>query len=504
MGTSSLRYVKLGWVFAISVCLLLSWQARNTLTGAAMGADANQNLTMAYNLYVNGILSLATQPPFVATDLREPLPPMVTALFLALYPDINHAVPLASFFQGEHARLIKQVNVPWIFLGLLGTWVLTHILCCSHRGALLAVLSAYLFFFGVSQFTDTLYTEIPAAVIILWTAVALVSLTRCRGLLAPILSGLLFGMLALTKAVFLYICVPIILLLILYYTLGRRQMNAPPQWAAITALMVAFVMVVSFWMVRNKVALDRFEISGRGGDVLLVRALKNEMSRHEVVGAWWYWGPSLYRKLVSGTALNANDADFAAGGKFQRLNRYASAVGDRAAMAAGKPEDAVSFYFQSWAWHRRFSQQPTVPRSQDTTAAADVLLKRKALEMIFRAPGTHLAMTPLFLWRGIWCFPDVGLPYLAPGYRLYLINALDAIAYLSLFSVFAIGLARRRYDLVAMTVVPVAMLAFYAVFSHNIPRYSAPMIPIMLVSILVILSGKLGAGPRDPGDLQRV
>lgn len=504
MVTSSFRHLRLGWVFAIAVCLLLAWQARNSLSGAPILADASQSLTMAYNLYVNGTLSLATKAPFTPTNLREPLPPMAAALFLALHRDVHPGMSLESFFQGENAYLLKQVNVFWSLAGLFGSWVLTYMVCRSHRVALLAVLCGYLFFFGAREFVDSLYTELPAAVVIVWAAVALVWLERRDALAASAFAGFLFGMLALTKAIFLYVSVGIGLLMILYYTLVRCDLKVSRRWGSILLFFSVFLVVVGFWAIRNKLVLDRFELTQRAGVVLLVRAFKNEMSREEVIGAYWYWGPHLYKRLVKGSALDATDADFSIGGRFHRLNRT-SLVGDLEAEEAGKPEDAVSFYHQARAWRKREMLRFAALEAKDSIQSPYVLAEREAMDraarMIAAAPGAHLAKTPLFLWRGIWCFPSVRLPYNAGGYQRYLIDSVNAVAYLSLFGLFAFGFARRRYDLAAMTVVPLGMLASYCLFSHDIPRYSAPVIPVMLISLVVIVSGRLTArANRDGGE----
>lgn len=495
MNASWFRHVRLVWVFAITVCLLLSWQVHEVISGDPVQSDARQNLSMAYNLYASGNLSRAEDAPFVPTNYREPLPPTVTAAFLALSADIHLPLALQGLFEGEGARLVKRVNVVWIGLGLVGCWVLTYLMCRRHWVSLVAVLAAYLFFFSAKVTADTLYTELPAAVLLVWTAVVLVWLSYSNRLWPSALSGLLLGMLALTKAVFLYVFLALLPFLVLYYVLARRDLKISTRWIAMTLFSLCFLITVGSWMVRNKVVLDRFEISQRGGIVLLVRALKDGMSTDEVAGAYWLWGPALYKRLVRGSPWGFSDTDFALGGRFQRLNRDIG-KGDGEAETTTDPQRVVSFYKQARAGRRQLQGEFIAARREHPDNAADDLLRARAVEMIVAAPGAHLAMTPLFLWRGIWCFPDVQLPFNAGGYQGYVINAVNAVAYLSLFGVFAFGLARRRYDLVAMTVVSLGMLACGALFSHNIPRYSAPAIPIMLISLLVAMCGVVVGSPK--------
>jgi len=501
------------WGFAAIVCLLLSYHAHTHITGHPTDGDSRQNLKMAYNLYANGALSLDSQAPFKASNVREPLPPFVTAFFIALYPDLGLQLARDGVLQdhgiahGEGARWVKQVNVIWILLGLSGCWVLAYSVCGSHRAAIVVVVAAYLFFFSVRTtndplnirvFNDSLYTELPAAVLMLWTGMTMVWLTRSSGVLPPALSGLLLGFLALTKAAFLFVFAALLPLLIAYYVVVRRDLKAPTRWGSIALFCIGFIIVVLPWMARNQVQLDRFEIAERGGLTLYVRALKDQMTSDETVGAYWYWGPRLYQRLVRGTPLGASDGDFAVGGRFERVNRYRLG-GDKEAALAGKPEGAVSFYWHARAvnigWVKRFEAMG-VP---DPKHAADGVVQQQAERMIFDAPGRHLAMTPLFLWRGIWCFREDPLPYQLWGYQAYTVNVINALAYLSLFCVFGYAVARRRYDLLAMTVVPLAMLGFYALLSHNIPRYAAPAIPIMLASLALIVCGAFSHWRKQRG-----
>jgi len=496
----------LTWVFAAMVCLVLSYHAHTNISGYPTDGDGRHNLMMAYNLYANGSLSLDAHAPFRPTAMREPLPPMVTALFMALVPDLGRQLALVGIsssdgiVHGEAARLVKQINVIWIFAGLIGCWVLSCMVGRSHRAALLVVLAAYLFFFSVrtssdplniQAFNDSLYTEVPASVLMLWTAVSMVWLVRSSRLLPAALSGLLLGMLTLTKAAFVFVFAGLMPFLIAYYVLVRHDLKAAARFLAITMFCAGFAIPVGSWVVRNKVQLDSFGITQRSGLVLLIRAFKNEMTPDEKIGAYWYWGPRLYQRLVRGTPYGADSVDFVVGGRYERVNRYRLG-GDKEAAQAGKTEAAVSFYWHARAWKYFLIQQLEAQGQADQQQAADLLLQRKAMQMIVDSPGRHLALTPLFLWRGIWCFREDALPFDPGGYRSYIVNLINAVAYCSIFVVFVVGLARRRYDLVAMTVVSVGMIALYGLVSHGVPRYSAPAIPIMLVSLLVVIRGAIG------------
>jgi hypothetical protein len=96
---------------------------------------------------------------------------------------------------------VKVANLYWALLGL----VATALLCQALTGRLLLVVIATVlvgyFFFAVPIFVDTLYTELQASVMLLWSSLFLllaVRTSRCRWYLA---AGLCFGLLNLHAAI---------------------------------------------------------------------------------------------------------------------------------------------------------------------------------------------------------------------------------------------------------------------------------------------------------------
>ena len=79
-----------------------------------------------------------------------------------------------------------------------------------------------------------------------------------------------------------------------------------------------------------------------------------------------------------------------------------------------------------------------------------------------RDPWRHLVATPLFLWRGAF-FP---LPVL-----------LVALAY---------AVFRRDYAFGAFVLPGLGTIAFFALLTHYLPRYSVPVLPMAVVTVLVL------------------
>jgi hypothetical protein len=52
---------------------------------------------------------------------------------------------------------------------------------------------------------------------------------------------------------------------------------------------------------------------------------------------------------------------------------------------------------------------------------------------------------------------------------------------------FVLGVLRRQLSLLALTLLPVLMIAFYALGTHGLPRYNSPAIPLMLISLVLVI-----------------
>jgi hypothetical protein len=128
------------------------------------------------------------------------------------------------------------------------------------------------------------------------------------------------------------------------------------------------------------------------------------------------------------------------------------------------PEAAISYYYRARAEREKLEQELQKQGHPHPGSAADIELQNHAMELILAHPIKHLLMIVPFLWRGA--------AFIAP--------------LLAFFATIAIG--RRRYDLIAYMLPAIAMVAFYAVATHNIPRYNEPAQPI--VAVLVIEMGQ--------------
>jgi hypothetical protein len=475
----------MGAVLLLGLVLGLTALAQTRIVNAHFTGDAVENLRIANNVVVHRVYShLDGQPPR-PTNQREPLPTLVLAGWILA---VDRFAPRLRD-DADYPAVVRQVNLGWVLLGLLGVVLLTRSLTRSDLAAGVAAMVAFVLFLGRPQVVNALYTELPAAALLTWLCLLAVLALRRPGGGMLLLLGVAMGLLALTKNAAHYVAlvaIPVFALL-LYARAGEAGAAARLRGTGRRALVLAlgFALTVAPWMLRNALVLETAELSGRAG-VLYGRALMNGMTLEEVYGSIYIDGPQLYHRLVAGTRLAAQPEDLLAGGRWQRLNRGASdfVLNDIVAARDGRPEDAISFHRQVAATHARERERLTAQGVQHVEVELERWFRSEGLRLIREQPGRHALMTLPAAWRGFWGFPYGELPLLSPGRAALVIDLINLAGGLALGGLALAGLLARRPEWLALTLVPVGLLAFYALFTHNIPRYMMPVIPLMLVSLV--------------------
>jgi hypothetical protein len=477
-------------IVALTILAMLAIGATQ-ITEAGSQKDALVNLRLAHNLARHGVLSTDERAPFSASNAREPVPNLITAGHLKLMAITGNVPSYRELVEGPCARAVKGANLYWAALGLVATALLAQVLTGRMLLVVIATVLVGYFFFAVPMFIDTLYTELQASVMLLWSSLFLllaVRTSRRRWFLA---AGLGFGLLSLTKAIFFYVGLLIIGVLVLHglWIAARRRRHQPLAAAAV--LLLGFTGAVLPWMIRNQLQLGTVQLTQRGGRVLYARAIKNGMTAAEIPGALHFWGPSFYQHASRLLGIGASPADFQAGGRYQRINRYGSDFqqADLQAAMAGRPQAVISYHRRVGAEVNRLIFLAAAQGVPDANRVAEKQVGEKAKRMILSDPVRHLVMTPLFLWRGIWSWPNEGVNFKASSLYVLVKDLLALLSYGALMVLFLLGVIRRNGSFLALTLLPVGMLLAYGLLSHNIPRYSAPAIPLMILS-LVILVGR--------------
>ena len=485
------RTQPLWWV---AMLLLAAWftglNARHIST-SNISADAFQNLDIAIQIRQTGTFTLHTPDGVVPTSLREPLPIFVVAVYLMAPIWDNTSMDIHTLRQGEPARMVKLHNLGWVFLGLVGSWLIFAELTATRWWGALAMTTTHVFFFNNPYLIDTFYTELVTAVLLLLVSGLAMLATRRQNPWLWLGTGIGMGLLCLTKSAFLYIALVTIVLLGTVM-LWRRSSAYRPVLA--TALMtIGLACTVAPWMVRNQLLFDSAQISsGRSGWVLYKRALLNQMTPEEFRLAFALFGPKSYQRLVAGTSLGAQPDDAKTrSGRLARLyaGRSEFSGSDIEAQIAGEPDRAVTLYRKTSALHVKLARELKAAGHPLPDVEADRRMQAMALRMLADHPLSHLKVSMLMFWRGMWSFqPRMDVPFVPPGEaRATFIEALNAAVVMALLGGFGWALVRRNLKVLAFTALPVVMMAFYTLLSQNLPRFFVPAHPFMLLALLWIL-----------------
>ncbi|MDO8903941.1 hypothetical protein [Hydrogenophaga sp.] len=484
------------WVAMLLLAGYWSLLAGQHISTSNIKGDAGQNLQIAVHLYQHGEFSMASTAGFQPTNFREPLPIVVTALYLKASGRNHDYMTLDNLRSGEPARFVKLHNLGWVFLGLIATWLLFNELTTSRWAGGLAAGSAFIFFFNNPYVVDSLYTELVTGVLMTGTSYLMLLAGRRQKGSLWLATGVGLGLLCLTKSAFLYISLVTIVVLATVMLLQRGARARP--WLAAGFMTLGLICTTAPWMIRNQLLFDSAEISsGRSGWVLYKRALLNRITPEEFRLAFTLFGPRLYQDLVAGTslAITPEDAKLRTG-RVSRLyaGRSEFSGDDMRAQGAGDPDRAVTLYRKTSAMYIKLSREMEQAGDPHPTYAADRALQAIALPMLKEEPLAHLKLSILMFWRGMWSIPpQLQIPLLPEGrWRSGFIEVINALGVLALLGCFVWGMLQRNVRLLAFTMLPVMMMAFYTLLSQNLPRFFAPTQPIMLVALLLLVFQLIG------------
>jgi len=209
-----------------------------------------------------------------------------------------------------------------------------------------------------------------------------------------------------------------------------------------------------------------FAVADRGGLSLYTRVLKDQMSAVEYRGAFYAWTPGPLQAAV-GRFTGFGPADLEPGGRLQHFRHAPDGTAvyarEREAERAGRPQDAIAWYYQGRAERARLARLATDAGQPHPWLAADQLLQRRALAWIGANPGPHLSLTLPYLWRGA----------------------------LIIFPALCIGLAyalwRRSDELLWFCLPSFGLIMFYALFANFEERYGIPALPVALASGIIVV-----------------
>ena len=430
-----------------------------------LGDDATQNLRSALNFLHHGIYSEAPLgDSVIAGYRREPVPNLILSFYLAVLSKIIPGFDYQSFpFDPALVRMSKWINLAYVMALFVSIWLLIRRLVAPYFAADLVTLPLFCLInnFFIAGQVNNLNTELPAALFLVWISLGLVLAEQSRHWSWICMSGLCFGLLVLTKAITAYvglIAIPLLSLCISSCLQIRRVFKV------FALLSLGFALTVAPWVYRNHYKFDRPVIANGAGDVLLIRSVFNTMNNQEFANSFYAYAPKVIRDDVLGPLMGLSQDDLECGQALDRFNRKLDC--DKVAIKEKRYSDVRSFYQIG---------KRALPRSMD--------LKReqKQSEAVYRImadPKRHLVVTLPMAWRGLWSFGSKISPSAV---------ALNVASYLALFLAPVLGIIQKRFVWIYISLVPVGNFMFYASFSHFLPRYSEPLIPIATICLLLVL-----------------
>lgn len=458
-------------IVVICIYLVLLGMWLQAISPAPIEGDAKFNAMVGVNLQHHGSYSRDRSQPRYATMYREPVPVLATAAMVAAVDAALGPAERDAYFTGERARLLKLQNLLWATLLCGASFLATFRLTSSFAASLLAGILSYAVFLYPAMRPagiDSLASEIGAAALLVWASWCYALGVSKRSARALAGAALLFGVLALIKAVALYIFFGMLMVLLVMRFARRREIPMRDAWLEAGLMLLLFAAIVGPWMYRNWVQFETPAIAQRGGLALFHRALFNEVEGVEYEGLFYAWAPSPIRAAV-GRLLGFSPADLQRGGPLFRLNARVLAPDNVAAIKAGRPQEATSIMAEGLAERARILQALQASGrygpSERAHVRTDELLKARALERMVDHPGGMLAVTLAACWRGAFLV----LPLL--GCALLL------------------AWRQRREDVFAFCVPALGLTIFYGLFSHFEPRYGAIMTPIALIAVIAAALG---------------
>ena len=451
-----LGFVILGLLFRLNM---------GVIDDGAQFKDAMQNVRFGHVLATTGEFA---HPRGDATMYREPLPIAGIALQIRIDPRLAGVTLAELEDDGPAIRAVKQQNLLWAALLLVGVAVQATRLARSAKltVALASVLAVHAIF--VEMVGNRNLSELPVAAFMVWAGLFAHDALQRRKWGSAASSGALLGLAALTKASMLYVGAVYLVVVAGLYAVRRRG-ETRAAIAGLTLALVLLGVVVAPWMARNSQEFGTTAIADRGGLSIWYRAIYEQATPDELRGSWYAFTP-LPLRPIAGAILGVAEEDL--DGPLRRVHRF----------HPEESEEQRSFYslarLDRLELTERYLSASDLTREQ-ARVLADKDLRARSLEVLRRDPWLFISTTPMFLWRGTW--PVLAVP-LVPRPVLGVVNPLAMVA---LLVVGFHAVLARRPERFAVVGLPLGVVGFSALLTMYEPRFSEPALPVMLMLLIL-------------------
>ena len=301
------------WAVAAAValvCLLVTTAMLRP--GTLRDYDQPLYLSVAYDLattgeYTNGRRVMGMQAEEAAPPVRgaytAPLYPAFLAALIRLDPSFAASAACVRTVPDSmirtcpvHTGTMTAMQLGLALLTLLAVWRTTLAVGGTRLAGLVAVTAAGLLCSQYAVYARTAMTEALSLPLTAWMGYGLVRVVQTRRWLPVVGTGVLLGLLTLTRPDALYLALGIVpcavILVFRHRALAARLLLAP----------VLAMAVITPWCLRNQALTGHFAPTyGYGGFILGQRVAYDAMTPGEWLASWTYplpgFGPALTRAL---------------------------------------------------------------------------------------------------------------------------------------------------------------------------------------------------------------
>ena len=420
-------------------------------------SDANYYMRMTYHIYhhhvVSGAKSAIKPDP---TARREPAFSFYMSSMMHFYPKFK-SVDFSVLTKAEGAlQMFRRSQIPVLVISSLCAWIFTYLLT---RKFSFSYLSMFLVAFGNSLLiiANEIKREHFMAAVLLIAAIFLYLSIKHQKKKYFALLGLSLGVLVLSNAIFQYFAY--ILILYFFFLMKKGVFEKKKCLIFIGIFFAAYLIPVGSWQIRNYKHFKRFYICDRAGGVLAIRAEYNKMTADEWGGAFFFWTPD---PLFQQKAVKEMQK-----GRWINLHR-------------SNPKG----YYKTAKSIKNFKAKEDVslnPAQQDKT------IQKRALTEIIKHPVKHIATTLPFAWRGM--FVEYGYLVNVPFSIIVRSIVLVSLLYFAaLFFLFVHSYQKQNWPLFSVTLICIYLFGMNAFFSHSLPRYNQPLIPLLAVLFMTAIN----------------
>lgn len=405
--------------------------------------DAQHYLSGAYNiLEFNTFSGERGKTPPSPQAYRSPAYSWFLAQGMRLIPALQEAD--YSWFKGvEDARLdpkfiwLKYVQLVLLLamaaLVALVVLDMTRKLSYAHWALWIIAFHPML-----HRYVQRFYSELFGSFLVTCFSALFYFALKKRNILLLGFSGIFLGLITLTFTQWKYV-MPFVAGAVVLFGILEKQ-NRLRLVVGALFLIIGFQCVIQPWKIRNEELLGRNYLSGRGGEILLLRSYYDQMDATTYACSFLYWTYGLPKSLLK---------------KMVNKEHYKFLIREHGGSAIDFTRKEKSILAGKYG--------------EVGTPSFDKALMDIAIKRILETPLRHLLVSIPIGYR---CLQDPTL------------SVFNLLIYFFFAYAFFTSLKKKEYTISCILIPPIALISFNALVTHGLPRYSWQLVPVVWIGAL--------------------